>query len=788
MNALLINISQGRRPTSRPARLEDPQTPQSSPTGEHPQQPQATQPNHAAPVIQEPKPKPGKAIEIKTIETIVPDLRQEHSSRPEPRYEHRQVDQKMPPEPIPPTPRTEIRQSSTNNRPFPCCFAQYNCGSAFTSKNEWKRHISTKHIQLGFWRCDMCPPSPGIDHPIYNDFNRKDLFTQHLRRMHAVNTPQNTQEQPKTIAPSAPPGGGPPVAPPNTNPPGLTDEQIMEIQKRCYRQLRGPPEISSCVFCTRTFSGPNSWEERLEHVGGHLERDRKNGTACLDVNNWRADGPLRDYLLVEGLVEMDPRGAYRIGDGKPRRPLDIEGFAGQQPTTQLTPRPNNTTDAIAGAATDHDSEGSNEKRRRGRAGKKPSDAGPRVEMMELDPPTPQSQPPSQSQSTLQSQDQPRNLPLPSPSHNGPMRSPSAHQLYGPGATIQSPGQQHHSPYQQPQDQMQRRSPGPAGPDPRDALPPRPNTTPGSHPQQQQMHPAQMIMHHQQQGAQQQGPLQHGPQQQGPQQQGSPQQGPQQQGSHQHLQQNLPPGQPQYGQAQQIQQNQQQQGPLPQQQQSYQQQPQQHQIQKPPSNILPMYQFHQGTFTKFSGSPLEQLAHGYTAHRANALPPPAQSTRTSAGQPQLAPRPPPDPRDAILNRIWEKAPSLRPAAHSHDQQLPSMPPRAPLHHSGFKAINEQAASNRQPESMQQLAPKPPSDGARQLAPKPLSHPSHSPGQQEQILMPPIQQQQQQTGPGPGPKSITTQPPAVSGAEREGDKSQSNQPSQSRGKSFHQVVMS
>ncbi|QDS68960.1 hypothetical protein FKW77_008792 [Venturia effusa] len=769
---------QGRRPTSRPTRLEDPQTPQRSPTNEHPPS-QATQTNNATPVIQEPKPKPGKPVEIKTIEARVPDLRQEPPSRPDPRHEHRQAETKMPPEPIPPAPRPEIRQSSTNNRPFPCCFAQYNCGSAFTSKNEWKRHISTKHIQLGFWRCDMCPPSPGIDHPIFNDFNRKDLFTQHLRRMHAVNTPQGTQEQPKAIAPSAPPGGGPPVAPPNTNPPGLTDEQIMDIQKRCYRQLRGPPEVSSCVFCTRTFSGPNSWEERLEHVGGHLERDRKNGTACTDVTNWRADPSLRDYLLVEGLVEIDQRGGYRIGDGKPRRPLDIEGFAGQQPTTQLTPRPNHTTDAIAGATTDQDSEGSNEKRRRGRAGKKPSDAGSRVEMMELDPPTPQSQPPSQSQPTPQPQEQPRNLPLPSPSQNGPMRSPSAHQPYGPGAPMQSPGLQHHSPYQQSQDQVQRRSPGPAGlagPEPREAIPPRPNTTPSNHQPQQHMHSGQMIMHHQQQGtqqqvAQQQGPQQHVPQQQGPQQQGRPQ----------HLQQNLPPGQPHYGQPPQIQQPQQQQGPPLQQNHPHQQQPQQHQIQRPPSNIMPMYQFHQGTFTKFSGTSLDQLARGYAGLRANELPPPAQSTRANTGQPQLAPRPPPDPRDAILNRIWDNAPSLRPTGHSQDQQqLPSMPPRAPLLHSGFKAINEQQATPSRPQdSMQQLAPKPPSDGARQLAPKPLMHPSPSPVQQEQKSMQPMQQQLQQQnqpvpGQGLGPRSITPQPPAMSGAEREGEKSQANQP--------------
>jgi hypothetical protein len=127
----------------------------------------------------------------------------------------------------------------------------------------------------------------------------------------------------------------------------------------------------------------------------------------------------------------------------------------------------------------------------------------------------------------------------------------------------------------------------------------------------------------------------------------------------------------------------------------------------------------------------------------------------------------------------------------------MPPRAaPVHHSGFKAINEsQATLNRQQESMHQLAPKPPADGARQLAPKPLQqHPSQSPGQQEVKPMPPMQQQQPQQQQQPGPRPITPQPPppppaaaAVGGAERERE-AEKSQPSQSRGKSFHQVVMS
>ena len=71
---------------------------------------------------------------------------------------------------------------STAIRAFPCTFATYGCPSTFTSKNEWKRHVQTQHMRLGFWRCDQCPDV----HCKPNDFNRKDLFIQHVRRMHPV--------------------------------------------------------------------------------------------------------------------------------------------------------------------------------------------------------------------------------------------------------------------------------------------------------------------------------------------------------------------------------------------------------------------------------------------------------------------------------------------------------------------------------------------------------------------------------------------------------------------------
>lgn len=93
-------------------------------------------------------------------------------------------------------------KSKTKGHVFVCSFSRYGCASTFASKNEWKRHIASQHVQLGFFRCDVGNCNGGHkpnnkmtststlnhhDQPGHqtNDFNRKDLFTQHQRRMHA---------------------------------------------------------------------------------------------------------------------------------------------------------------------------------------------------------------------------------------------------------------------------------------------------------------------------------------------------------------------------------------------------------------------------------------------------------------------------------------------------------------------------------------------------------------------------------------------------------------------------
>ena len=199
-----------------------------------------------------------------------------------------------------------INPSSTPNdafRPFVCPLAPYGCSGTFTSKNEWKRHINSQHICTGFWRCDLCPDRPARP----NDFNRKDLFTQHLRRMHNPMPPPpslaNNPSQASGAAASSPThrrqsasapshrrrsSGATAVGP--ASPAGPSNDEFERnldaVRSRCWVQLRETPQHLACVFCSArlgpggqeladtpveaSFSGATCCEGWLEHVGKHL--------------------------------------------------------------------------------------------------------------------------------------------------------------------------------------------------------------------------------------------------------------------------------------------------------------------------------------------------------------------------------------------------------------------------------------------------------------------------------------------------------------------------------------
>ncbi|KAI4762548.1 hypothetical protein E4T52_04026 [Aureobasidium sp. EXF-3400] len=84
-----------------------------------------------------------------------------------------------------PCPNSSTRKEQANKAKtaYPCPFLPYGCPASFSSKNEWKRHLNTQHLSLSTYRCDLCIPKPSSSSSPQqtNDFNRKDLFIQHLR-------------------------------------------------------------------------------------------------------------------------------------------------------------------------------------------------------------------------------------------------------------------------------------------------------------------------------------------------------------------------------------------------------------------------------------------------------------------------------------------------------------------------------------------------------------------------------------------------------------------------------
>ena len=195
-----------------------------------------------------------------------------------------------------------------HTRPFTCSFALYGCRADFGARNEWKRHVTSQHLKLGFWRCDwpQCHPASksageqsnnesapaaagaassdaeGEEELVFNDFNRKDLFVQHVRRMHG----------PPKAAPAAAHAAFRPT--------------VAAAAQRCFVPLRTLPPEARCGFCAdMVFRGPNAWEARMEHVGKHLEA----GAAAAA---WVEDVPLREWLVAEGLVEGSAERGWKL--------------------------------------------------------------------------------------------------------------------------------------------------------------------------------------------------------------------------------------------------------------------------------------------------------------------------------------------------------------------------------------------------------------------------------------------------------------------------------------------
>lgn len=179
--------------------------------------------------------------------------------------------------------------AAAHTRPFPCAFSFAGCTSTFGSKNEWKRHIASQHLCLQYYRCSACPQSSADGKG--NEFNRKDLFTQHLRRMHA----------PFAIKKAINKGEGKLQA--------EWDTHVKEMQTSCLVTRRQPPQRSACPKpdCQTVFEGPGSWDEWTEHVGRHMEKG--------EAQRLGVDRLLAKWALDEGIIERQEDGEYKLCGG-----------------------------------------------------------------------------------------------------------------------------------------------------------------------------------------------------------------------------------------------------------------------------------------------------------------------------------------------------------------------------------------------------------------------------------------------------------------------------------------
>ncbi|KAI1657372.1 hypothetical protein F4813DRAFT_87347 [Daldinia decipiens] len=184
--------------------------------------------------------------------------------------------------------------AAAHTRPFPCAFAFAGCTSTFGSKNEWKRHIASQHLCLQYYRCSSCPQSTVEGKG--NEFNRKDLFTQHLRRMHA----------PFAIKKALAKGDSKLQLDWETH--------VKDMQQTCLVTRRQPPQRSSCPKsdCASVFEGPTSWDEWTEHVGRHMEKG--------EAGRLSVDRLLAKWALEEGIIERRDDGEYRLCSGSNNNP------------------------------------------------------------------------------------------------------------------------------------------------------------------------------------------------------------------------------------------------------------------------------------------------------------------------------------------------------------------------------------------------------------------------------------------------------------------------------------
>ncbi|KAF4972898.1 hypothetical protein FSARC_641 [Fusarium sarcochroum] len=191
--------------------------------------------------------------------------------------------------------------NSIHKRPFICVFHFAGCTKIFANKNEWKRHVWAQHLNLNFWICTtgVCGHSPSHSRVVSNTptycrvFRRKDLFTQHIRRMHATQEAVRADKKDRNF-------------------PAEWVAQEKELQEAALRQRCNLPVYMRCPAkeCGTVFdNGFKTWDTRMEHVAVHLERAANNEEPPVVF------GGANDEALTEWASDPSVRVIASTGEG-----------------------------------------------------------------------------------------------------------------------------------------------------------------------------------------------------------------------------------------------------------------------------------------------------------------------------------------------------------------------------------------------------------------------------------------------------------------------------------------
>ncbi|KAK4200649.1 hypothetical protein QBC40DRAFT_253808 [Triangularia verruculosa] len=226
---------------------------------------------------------------------------------------------------------THVKKQHT--RPFTCVFHFAGCESTFAAKNEWKRHASTQHLLLDFWLCTegvcakTCNASSAHSCPLPNGaiFNRKDLYTQHIKRMHMPANIKKLTSNNNNGTKSRNSG----LTPVEKEQLGDWELKVRELQERGKKERCKLPTVMQCPVegCKQPeFKGLDAWDQRMEHVAKHLEAAAV-GREEQVVFGGESDGSLVGWAKSRevGIIERGRGGKWEL-----RKVLERQGGGGQQ--------------------------------------------------------------------------------------------------------------------------------------------------------------------------------------------------------------------------------------------------------------------------------------------------------------------------------------------------------------------------------------------------------------------------------------------------------------------------